>query len=60
MSEMEKEALKNRIAAMTPEEQKMAVTLIDTDLLWDELRKRETSARNHVKAMKDLMVNVCV
>lgn len=59
MSEMEREVYENRIAAMSLEEQKIVATKINIDILWDELRKRETEERNHLLAMKELMVNVC-
>lgn len=59
MSEMEREAYENRIAAMSLEEQKIVATKINIDILWDELRKRETEERNHLQKMKELMVNVC-
>ena len=54
MNEMEMEALANRMNGMTMEEQIFAVGFIDTDILWDELRKRETRERNFEKAMKDM------
>ena len=54
MNEMEMEALENRMNGMSMEEQIFAVGFIDTDILWDELRKRETRERNFEKAMKDL------
>ena len=59
MSEMEREAYENRIAAMSLEEQKIVATKINIDILWDELRKRETEERNHLQKMKELMVIVC-
>ena len=54
MNEMEMEALENRMNGMSMEEQIFAVGFIDTDILWDELRKRETRERNFEKAMKDM------
>ena len=42
MCEAEMEALKNKMLGMSKEEQVLAVSFIDTDILWDELRKRET------------------
>ena len=57
MNEIERERLENRISGMSPEEQKYAVGFIDTDVLWDELRKRETRERNFEKAMKAMVMN---
>ena len=57
MKEHEMEALLNRIGAMSPEEQVVAVTMIDTDLLWDELRKRELEERNFKRKMEDFVYN---
>ena len=54
MNEMEMEALENRMNGMSMEEQVFAVGFIDTDILWDELRKRETRERNFEKAMRDM------
>ena len=54
LNEMEMEALENRMNGMSMEEQIFAVGFIDTDILWDELRKRETRERNFEKAMKDM------
>ena len=55
LTEAEMEALENRMNGMSLQEQLFAVQLIDTDILWDELRKRETRERNFEKAMKDLV-----
>lgn len=54
LTEAEMEALENRMNGMSPQEQLFAVQLIDTDILWDELRNRETRERNFEKAMKDM------
>lgn len=56
MNEAEMEALENRIKGMSQEEQKVAIKFFDTDILWDELRKRETRERNFEKAMKDMVM----
>ena len=55
LTEAEMEALENRMNGMSQQEQIFAVGFIDTDILWDELRKRETRERNFEKAMKDLV-----
>lgn len=57
MSGAEMEALENKMNGMSPEEQAFAVGFIDTDILWDELRKRETRERNFEKAMKEMVMN---
>ena len=54
LSEAEMEALENKMNGMSPQEQLFAVQFIDTDVLWDELRNRETRERNFEKAMKDM------
>ena len=58
MSEMDKQEFENRICAMSEEEKKMAIKYFETDMLWDELRKREMSSRNILQGVKDL-VQVC-
>ena len=56
MNETERQRLGNMISAMGEEEQRVVAAAIkNTDVLWDELRKRETSERNFQKAMEDLM-----
>ena len=51
LTEVEMEALENRMNGMSPQEQVFAVQFIDTDILWDELRKRETEERTFQKEM---------
>ena len=55
MCEAEMEALENKMNGMSPQEQAFAVQFIDTDILWDELRKRETEERNFQKTMTNLV-----
>lgn len=55
MIDYERERFEDRINGMSPEEQAVAVTLIDTDVLWDELRKRETEARCFRQKMEDFI-----
>ena len=57
MQEHEREYLINTIKAMSPEEQAVAVTEIDIDLLWDELRRRELEERNFKRRMEDFVYN---
>ena len=54
LSEAEIEALENKMNGMSLKEQAVAACFIDTDILWDELRRRETRERNFEKAMKDM------
>ena len=58
MSELERQEFENRICAMSEEEKNMALKHIETDMLLDELRRRETSSRNILQGVRD-MVNVC-
>lgn len=55
MSEMEKQSFEDTMKAMSEEEMKIAALHIGTDILWDELRKREMANRNVVKGIKDLV-----
>ena len=55
MTGIEREAFESIILAMGEEEQKFAVANIDTDILWDELRRRETAERNMCIAMNSIM-----
>lgn len=55
LTEVEMEALENRMNGMSPQEQIFAVQFIDTDILWDELRKRETEERNFQHTMTKLV-----
>ena len=57
MKSFERERFEERINGMSPEEQVVAVTMIDTDLLWDELRRRETEERAFKKRMEDFVYN---
>ena len=58
MQEHEKVALQNTIKAMSPEEQAIVLeTINDTDLLWEELRRREKEAREFKKRMEDFVYN---
>lgn len=55
MGELEKQEFERVVCSMTEEEQKITLKHIETDMLWDELRKRETSSRNIVKGIRDLV-----
>lgn len=55
MSEMEKQSFEDAMKAMSEEEMRMALKYFDTDMLWDELRKREAENRNILQGVKDLV-----
>ena len=57
MNEMEREVFINRINGMTQEEQEIAVTCIHTDLLWDELRRREMETRAFKQRVEEFVSN---
>ena len=58
MDEHEKEYLQNTVKAMSPEEQVIVLDAIEnTDLLWDEIMKREREARDFRKRMEDFVYN---
>jgi hypothetical protein len=56
MSELEKQSFEEFVKAMSEEEMKIAVSKINTDMLWDELRKRSTANRNILHGVKDLVM----
>lgn len=55
MSEMERQSFEDAMKGMSDEEKKMALTYFDTDMLWDELRKRELESRNIIRGVKGLV-----
>lgn len=55
MEGFERERFEDRINGMSAEEQAVAVSMIDTDLLWDELRRRETETRIFKKKMEEFV-----
>ena len=55
MSERERESFEDYIKAMSKDEMEMVAMIIDIDILWDVLRKRETANRNMVNEMKELV-----
>ena len=58
MDEHEKEYLQNTVKAMSPEEQVLVLDAIeDTDLLWEEIMKREREERAFKKRMEDFVYN---
>lgn len=52
---MEKQSFEDAMKAMSADEMKMALKYFDTDMLWDELRSRETSNRKKLQNVKDLV-----
>ena len=58
MDEHEVERLQNTVKAMSPEEQVLVLSAIeDTDLLWEEIMKREREERAFKKRMEDFVYN---
>lgn len=57
MNAAEKEIIENTMRGMSQEERQEAVQFIDTDILFDELRKRELAERNFRKAIIDVVAN---
>ena len=57
MNEMEKQKFEEVICAMSEEEMKIAASKIDTDVLWDELRKRESAERQFKQRIEELINN---
>lgn len=58
MDEHEKEYLHNTVMAMSPEEQVVVLSAIEnTDLLWEEVMKRERELRSFKKKMEDFVYN---
>ena len=55
MSELEKQSFEEFVKAMSEEEMKIAASIIDEDIMWDELRKRSTANRNILHGVKDLV-----
>ncbi len=55
MSEFEKEELKNRIKGMSEEELFIVSKLIPTDMLWNELRRREETQRQMIFEIKNTL-----
>ena len=55
MMEMEKQNFVDTIRGMSVDEMKLALKCFDTDMLWDELRERETSSRNIIRGVKGLV-----
>ena len=56
MSELEKQSFEEFVKAMSEEEMKIAASIIDEDIMWDELRKRSTANRNILHGVKDLVM----
>lgn len=55
MSERERQEFEKVIGAMSEEEMRIVLSKIDTDMLWDELRRRETASRNIIQGVKGLV-----
>lgn len=55
MSEMEKKELKDRIKALTDEETNEVIRLMPSDLLWDELIRRNTKMLQRINKIEDTL-----
>lgn len=55
MSETERQELKNRIEGMSEEETLLAVKVIPTDVLWDELRRRDNVNREMIANARQIL-----
>lgn len=56
MSNVEKEEFVNIIKALEEEEKSVAIKFFPTDLLWEELKRRELLERNTVKRVKEALL----
>ena len=55
MSGLEKTELADRIKAMTPEEKQLAVRLFPSDILIDEVARRNLETERMVSTIRDLV-----
>lgn len=55
MSERERQSFEDAMKGMSDEERKIALAYFDTDMLWDELRRRETESRNIIRGVRGLV-----
>jgi hypothetical protein len=55
MNEVERQELKNRIEGMSEEETLLAVKVIPTDVLWDELRRRDNLNREMITNARQIL-----
>ena len=55
MNEVERTELKNRIEGMSEEEMNLAVKVIPTDVLWDELRRRDNLNREMITNARQIL-----
>lgn len=55
MNEVERQELKNRIEGMSEEETLLAVKVIPTDVLWDELRRRDNVNREMITNARQIL-----
>lgn len=54
MSPMEKEEAANRFKAMTKEEMILAVKVLPSDYMWDELRRRDEINRSLISQARSI------
>ena len=55
MGEMEKQELATIIKAMTDEDKLLAIKMFPSDMLWDELKRRDLIRERIIAGVKDLV-----
>ena len=55
MSDLEKQEVINRAKAMQEEEQIMTVKGIPSDILWDELKRRDAINREMIASCREML-----
>ena len=55
MGEMEKQELATIIKAMTEEDKLLAIKMFPSDMLWDELKRRDLIRERIIAGVKDLV-----
>lgn len=55
MSEMERQSFEDAIKGLSGEEMKTALKYFETDMLWEELRRREIESRVALEGVKELV-----
>lgn len=55
MNDLEKQEITNRAKAMNEQEQALVLKMISSDLMWDELRRRDNINRNMIASCREVM-----
>lgn len=55
MGEMERQELATIIKAMTDEDKLLAIKMFPSDMLWDELKRRDLIRERIIAGVKDLV-----